>query len=148
MDMAVAPTAISVRRSRHCSHRLFEWMTALMMGGMSFTILASPTTVASGGFHLLQNLGLSPNVLIFAFALASALRMAGLYANGHWRVYGPWCRALGALGGAFIWGQMAISLLIWSEQTGYVSLGVPVYLSLALGEFVSCYRAARDARVW
>lgn len=130
----------------HCSNRLFEWMTALMMLGIAATIASSPRSVGSGGFHLMLNLGLTPQVLGWFFAFAGFARVAGLYANGHWPVYGPWCRALCALGGAVLWGQMCLALIKWSEQSDYVSIGVSVYLFLTLGEVISCYRAASDGR--
>jgi len=126
--------------------RLFEWMTALMMLGIAATIAASPRSIASGGFHLMQNIGLGPHSLGWAFAAIGSVRMASLYANGRWPFYGPWCRAVGALGGAFVWVQMSLALIAWSDTAGYISIGVSVYAVLALGEFISCYRAANDAR--
>lgn len=147
--MNAAPTAITFAvwgRLRHCSRRLFEWCTAMMMALMGVTIIVSPNSVASGGFHLMQNVGFTPGVLIVFFLVASALRCVGLYLNGNWPVYGPWCRAAGALGGVVIWLQMCASLVMWSDQAGYISMGVPVYLVLAFGELVSCYRAASDGR--
>lgn len=140
-------TAItSGRGARHCSNRLFEWMTALMMLGIALTIATSPQSVAHGGFYLMQNVGLTPAVLVVLFCAAGLARAAGLYANGHWPIYGPWCRALGAMGGVFIWAQMLLSLVKWSSQSGYVSIGVPVYVFLTIGELISCYRAASDGR--
>jgi hypothetical protein len=144
---AEAITAISSGRGiRHCSNRLFEWMTAAMMLGIAATIAASPQSIAGGGFYLMGNLGLTPAVLVALFCAAGIARAAGLYANGHWPVYGPWCRALGAFGGVFIWAQMFLSLVKWSSQSGYISIGVPVYFFLTFGELISCYRAARDGR--
>lgn len=148
--LQAAPTVITsitvARRPRHGSNRLFEWMTAAMMIGIAVTIAVSPHAVEGGGFHLMKNLGLTPMVLVVFFMIASIARAIGLYANGRWPVYGPWCRTLGAAAGAVIWAQMLLSLIKWSDQSGYVSLGVPVYLFLAMGELISCYRAASDAQ--
>lgn len=121
-------------------------MTAAMMIGIAITISISAHAVEAGGFYLMTNLGLTSSVLIAFFWIIGCLRIAGLYANGHWPIYGPWCRAGCALGGAFIWAQMFLSLIKWSTQSGYVSLGVPVYAFLTLGELISCYRAAGDGR--
>lgn len=129
-----------------CSHRVFEWMTALMMIGIAVTIAVSPGTMAAGGFTLMGNVGLTPGVVVVVFLAAGWLRMAALYANGHWPYYGPWCRAGGAMIGVIIWAQMFFSMLKWSEVSGFVPLGVPVYVFLTVGEFISCYRAARDGR--
>lgn len=150
-DVLELPHAQMIQHERalrppHCSNRLFEWMTAGMMVGISGTIGFNPHAVAAGGFYLLQNLGLTPAVLQVFFAIVGFLRVAGLYANGHWPVYGPWCRAGCALFGALIWGEMLLSLIKWSSQSDYVSLGVPVYALLTVGELISCYRAANDGR--
>lgn len=130
----------------HCYNRLFEWMTALMMVGIAVTIALSPKAIAFGGFYLMQDIGLTPAILGVLFSLGGCLRVAGLYANGNWPIYGPRLRAGCALGGAVIWAQMFLALIKWSSQSGYVSIGVPVYLFLTIGEFISCYRAARDGR--
>lgn len=134
------------KRNGHCANRLFEWMTALMMLGIAGTIAASPRTIASGGFHLMQNVGLTPTLLGWLFSMGGCLRIAGLYANGHWPVYGPWARAGCALAGAGLWAQMCLALIPWSGKSGYISIGIPVYAVLALGEIISCYRAASDGR--
>ena len=121
-------------------------MTGLMMLGIAATIAASPRSIASGAFHLMQNIGFGPHSLGLAFAAIGSMRIGALYANGRWPFYGPWCRAVGALGGALVWVQMSVALIAWSDTAGYISIGVTVYAVLALGEFISCYRAANDAR--
>jgi hypothetical protein len=126
--------------------RLFEWMTALMMLGIAATIGVSPRTIESGGFHLMQDAGITRDRLGWAFLLIGILRIGALYANGRSPFYGPWCRFAGAFVGALVWLQMGLALVAWSDRAGYVSIGVPVYAVLALGEFISCYRAANDAR--
>ena len=146
MTTAELTFTLSGRVVRHCSNRLFEWMTALMMVGIAVTIAASPRAIAGGGFTLMENVGLTPGVVVIAFLLAGAARMAALYANGHWPFYGPWCRAIGAVTGAVIWAQMGLSMLVSSVTGDFVPLGVPVYLVLTAGEIISCYRAASDGR--
>jgi hypothetical protein len=126
--------------------RLFEWMTAMMMLGIAATIAASPRTIESGGFHLMRDVGLTGARLGWAFVSIGSLRIAALYANGRWPFYGPWCRFAGAFVGALVWVQMSLALVAWSDTAGYISIGVTVYAFLALGEFISCYRAANDAR--
>ena len=129
--------------------RLFEWTMAIAMIAISFTITYDPRTVAKGGFYLLENLWLTPSVLTMVFLVAGFARMTCLYANGRWPFYGPRCRAICSLVGALIWGEMCLSLAIWSSQTDdYLSLGVAVYFSLVCGESYSCFRAARDGRTY
>lgn len=117
-----------------------------MMVGIALTVACSPHSLAAGGFILMANVGLTPSVVIVTFLVAGWLRMAALYANGHWPVYGPWCRAAGAFVGVLVWAQMFLSMVKWSETSGFVPLGVPVYVMLTAGEIVSLYRAARDGR--
>lgn len=126
--------------------RLFEWMTSLMMLGMAFVIAANPQTVKVGGFYLMAMVGLTAPVLGVLFTLVGCSRVAALIANGVWPTWGPRARAFCALFGAALWVQMTLALWAWSTQSGYISMGVPVYFFLTLGELVSCYRAATDVR--
>jgi hypothetical protein len=92
------------------------------------------------------NAGLTQGVVATSFLVFGAARMMALYANGRLPIYGPAARALGALGGAVMWVQLCTALAGMTPITGQVSLGVPVYLALAAGELVSCFRAVRDGR--
>jgi hypothetical protein len=143
---AETPVHISVSHAPYCAPRLFEWMTASMMIGISLTTAFDPQSVSRGGFHGLYELGFSAPLLATFFMLAGCVRVAGLFANGMWPVIGPRFRAAGALAGSFIWLQMLYSLTVWSMKQGYFSLGVPVYACLSVGEFISCWRAASDVR--
>lgn len=150
MTMPAMPAAkqlmqsAGVDESSHCTHRLFEWITSGMMLGIALDIAYSPHAIAAGGFHLLQNLGLTPRVLIAFFLITGLARLGSLYANGHLPIYGPWCRVACAALGAFIWAQMMLSLVVWSEAGDYLSIGVPVYFFLMVGEIVSSAMAAKD----
>jgi hypothetical protein len=124
--------------------RLFEWMTSLMMIGIALTIMFDSRTIQQGGFYLIQNVGLTPDVLGILFTVGGAVRMLALRANGVWPIWGPRLRASCALGGALIWCQMGIALVKWSASEGYLSIGCAVYFVLALGELISCWRAGFD----
>ncbi len=128
------------------SNRLFEWTTAAMMVGIAFCVAVSPKTISFGGFYLMQDVGLTPEIIGVAFTLGGCLRAAALFANGNWPVYGPMCRVVGAALGAVLWAQMSWALYRWSLAQGYVSIGVVVYGCLTLSEMISCGRAARDGR--
>lgn len=123
--------------------RLFEWMTSGMMIGVSIILAVNPKSIQFGGFYLIENIGLTAPVLAFVFFLVGVLRIVALFLNGPWR-YGPMLRAGGAVVGATIWAQMLYALTLWSMKGGYLSIGVAVYLFLAVGEAISCYRAAAD----
>ena len=130
----------------HCFNRLFEWMTAMMMIGISITVAINPKTVEFGGFYLLADIGLTAPALGTLFMAGGCIRVAALFANGSWPVYGPRFRAGCSLFGAVIWMQMLVALTAWSTRSGYLSIGVPVYFFLTVGELISCYRAATDVR--
>lgn len=129
-----------------CRNRLFEWMTTGMMVGIVFTIAWTPATIQVGAFRYLLALGFTPTLLFVFFAVVGFARAASLYSNGRWPVWGPRGRAAGALLGGFIWGQMALALIFLTKDTGTLSIDIPVYVFLALGEAISCYRAAVDVR--
>jgi len=133
--------------NHHSSHRLFEWAAALMMIGIAATIAYDPRSLALGGFSYMARIGLTAPVLWILFLTGGLVRVATLYANGWWPVYGPRARAACALGGAIIWAQMLVALVDWSLAHGYLTIGVSVYFFLALGEILSCYRAASDIAV-
>lgn len=130
----------------YCTNRLFEWMTSLMMIGMAIVIAMNPQTVKVGGFYLMADIGLTAPVLGVIFSIGGCLRGVSLVANGMWPKWGPIFRGICALLGASLWIQMALALIAWSGKNGYVSVGVPVYLCLTLGELISLYRAATDVR--
>ena len=127
-------------------NRLFEWLVSAMMVLIAITVAVSPKTIAFGGFAGIEAVGLTAPMVAVLFSLAGCLRCASLYANGHWPVYGPRCRAACALAGALIWVQMLYALTKWSLTSGYLSIGIPVYACLTIGEIISCYRAASDGR--
>lgn len=135
------------RRSRvldALASRLFEWVAACSMLGIAVTLAASPATIQRGSFRYMLDAGLTPSLLGPFFALVGVLRIIALYANGEWKPWGPRCRAAGALLGALIWGQMALALAQLTKDTSTISLGIPVYFCIILGELFSCYRAAAD----
>lgn len=132
---------------RHgCSNRLFEWATTAMMLGIAVTLLLSPRSIEASSFHLMLQAGVPQQLFALFFVSVGLLRVAALIANGRWPIYGPLARALGAIAGAVIWGQLCLALIGMSPITGTVSLGVPVYIVLVGGELFSCFRAVSDGR--
>jgi hypothetical protein len=132
--------------AHHCRNRLFEWLTSLMMLGIAVVLAISPNSIANGNFHILLATGFTAALVGPLFTLCGVTRLLALYANGVWQPWGPYCRAAGALVGAGIWGQMLFALAYNSQFTNSLSMGLPVYLFLMVGELISCYRAASDVR--
>jgi hypothetical protein len=132
--------------SDHLRTRLFEWATTFMMFGIAEILLLNPASMETSGFRLLREGGLSSVSLgIFLMVFATA-RVGGLWANGVWPRYGPRLRAVGAVGGAVVWGQMALALVWWSLDNNRAMIGIPIFVVLAVGELICCYRAAFDVR--
>lgn len=115
-----------------------------MMLGIAVVLAVSPKAIAYSTFHLMLDIGFSQAAVTLFFFGAGMFRIAALYANGNWPIYGPWFRALGALAAAVVWGQLMLALYSASAMTGTISPGVPVYFFLVTGELISCYRALRD----
>jgi hypothetical protein len=126
--------------------RLFEWVTTFIMLGMAATIIASPSSLEKGAFRWMLVVGFTPVVLGMFVGIVGAIRCVALYANGRSCLWGPRLRALGALGGAFIWVWMGLALVYLTNDTGTLSLGIFNWFGLALGEMVSCARAGSDVR--
>lgn len=123
---------------------LFEWLTATMMTGIALCVVITPKTIEMGAFRYMLDAGFTPFMAFLFFIGAGGLRMLALIANGRLR-YGTHCRAAGALVGAFMWFHMAYALIQLTEITGTLSVGIPVYFVLMIGEVISCYRVALHA---
>jgi len=128
----------------HCKNRIFEWCTAFAMLGISLCVLVTPTTIELGSFRFMTVVGFGDMIVSLIFMAFGLARLGALYANGHWQPYGSWLRAFGALAGGFMWFQMMLALAWMTSFTGTLSIGIPVYAALTVGEIVSCYRASAD----
>lgn len=125
-------------------------MAAMMMIGVAIIVAANPKAIEFGGFYLVAQIGLTAPVLFVVFLIAGTGRVCALIMNGGplgWPNYGPKIRAIGAFIGMIVWAQMCYALVVWSNKSGYLSIGVSVYLFLIIGEGISCYRAATDVRL-
>lgn len=134
------------RPGPNCRYRLFEWVATTIMFGIGVCILLSPGSVRTEPFLYLLQLGFSSFGLGVLFIALGSLRIVALYLNGRLPTYGPRARALGALVGAAIWGEMLASLFSITLATGIVSIGLALFAPLMLGDLTSCYRAAGDVR--
>ena len=131
----------------HSRNRIFEWLMSGAMIGIAVACIATPDTIKDGSFRLLVEVGLDAGAMAIFFMAFGITRMVALWTNGTFPALQPWgakARALGAGAAAMLWSQMILALAMLSETTGTISIGVPVYAALTVGELISCYRAAAD----
>ncbi len=125
---------------RYCCNRLFEWVMTISLLLIGMLIVQWPESMSASAFRMVLR-GVGPIHLGIFYMVIGGVRIAALAANGRWK-YGRYARALGAVGGAIIWGQMDYALLILMPHAGTPpSPGLPVYFCLVIGELISCYRA-------
>ena len=131
----------------HFENRLFELAMTVAMLGIAIWVMIWPASIEAGSFRYLLEV-ISPATVVALYALLGVARFAALIANGHWQIYGPLVRAIGALLAAFVWAQMSAALFLWGEVTGKPpSIGIPVFGTLALFELISMYRAMARGNV-
>lgn len=124
----------------YCGNRLFEWVMTIALLGLGFLVIQWPQSVVVSDFRYILH-AVGPVHLGIFFIVIGGFRIAALIANGSWR-RGPIVRAVGALAGALVWGQMELALLLLIPIAGTPpSPGVPVYFGLVIGELISVYRA-------
>jgi hypothetical protein len=129
--------------SRWVYDRLFDLIMAGAMIGLATQITVWPGTIEASAFRYL-NLAINSSNVRDVLMVGGVLRIAALIANGHWPVYGPSCRAAGALMAAVIWAMMTFSLWVLHNEVGNPpSPGISVYAMLTFGELLSFYRALR-----
>ena len=128
----------------HCRNRIFEWMSTFMMVGIAVCVLITPRTIEMGAFRFMVEIGMTSGPVAIIFAVFGALRVVALYANGKWQPLGARARFAGALVAALMWFQMLLALFLLGRVTGTLSIGIPVYLALTIGEILSCHKAAID----
>lgn len=126
--------------------RLFEWVTTFIMLGMAVTIILSPHTIEVGAFRYMLVVGFTPLLLGLFFAIVGGVRIMALIVNGRSGLWGPRLRAIGAILGAIIWAWMGIALVVLTNDTGTLSLGIFNWVGLTIGEVISCARAGSDVR--
>lgn len=120
-------------------------MTGALLG-MAALLMIWPNAVAHSKFQFMLDVVGSKTLMLF-YLFVGWFRAVALYLNGGWPVWGARVRALAAIGGALVWLQMAVSLIMAQLAIGAPpSPSVPLYLALVAAEFYSIYRAAADAR--
>lgn len=132
---------LKIFTSHYCGNRLFEWVTSASLLAMAIQTAVFPDVIGSSNFRYILVIIAPANLSLFLFVVGT-VRIAALIANGrYWPKWSPKLRALGALGGALIWFQITVALMIYVSDVGRPpSPGIPVYLALMFGELISCYR--------
>lgn len=125
--------------------RLFEWAMAVMMVLIALTLALPGDTLERGALAPLARSGFTEGNMAAFFGAVGALRGLALYANGDLQPAGATVRALGALAGALVWGQMTLALMLDALRAASPSLMIPVFGTLTMFDLLSCYRARVDA---
>lgn len=132
---------------RFARTHLFEWVSSCIMVSMALEIgLTRGLAARTGSYGVMTSLGIPDWFFILFFLLFGATRCAALYLNGQAYPYGPFLRMVVSVWGALVWGQLGVALLVSLIVTHTMNIGLSIYFFLAMGELVSCYRAAYDAR--
>lgn len=129
----------------YSAHRLFEWAVAVMMVLMALTLALPGDTMERGALAPLAQAGFTEGNMAGFFGVTGALRGLALYANGNLNPQGALVRAVGAIAGAVVWGQMTLALLVDAFDAAAPSLMIPVFGTLTMFDLLSCYRARIDA---
>ena len=129
----------------YSAHRLFEWAVAVMMVLIALTLALPGDTMERGALAPLARAGFTEGNVAGFLGVVGALRGLALYANGNLNPQGAVVRAVGALAGALVWGQMTLALLVDAFSAAAPSLMIPVFGTLTMFDLLSCYRAQIDS---
>lgn len=140
------PAHNSAPPGNHCRQRLFEWTASIALIGMAVILIGWPRAINGSKFQFMLDV-VGSFTLMMVYLVVGCFRVIALYLNGNWPVWGAVVRSAGAICGALVWMQMALSLIIAQKaEAGLPPPSVPVYLALVGAELYSAYRAASDAR--
>jgi hypothetical protein len=134
----------------YSSERLFEWFVAVFMFLAALTLVLPGDTLERAALKPITELGFSEENMAWFFGMIGTARGLALYLNGHinnGRVFpsGANIRAICALLGAAIWGQLTLALAIDAIHANAPSLGIPLFGSLTMFELLTCFIARKDA---
>lgn len=130
----------------YSSNRLFEWIMAVSMLLIAFTLALPGDSLDRGAIRMLLEANLSETTIGSIFGIIGSARCIALFANGNLPFYGPILRYVGSVVGALFWSYLMTVLVIDAFVTGKNSMFMPLLGALAAGEVVSVKRAVRDGR--
>lgn len=131
------------------SERLFEWISSLIFLSLGIYAFFHPGLIGESVFHYLLLVIDQIHFSVLAITLA-IVHIIALLINGRYNSASCYMRMACTAVSAIIWLEMGAALLkMHVEHPELEIISPPVYLSLALGEFISCFRAAVDSqRQW
>lgn len=134
----------------YSSERLFEWFVAVFMFLAALTLVLPGDALERAALRPIVEIGFTEENMATFFGIIGTARGLALYLNGHinnGRVFpnGANIRAICALLGAAIWGQMTLALAIDAIHANAPSLGIPLFGSLTMFELLTCFIARKDA---
>lgn len=142
--MAPVTSRIKIRAQYtvYTPSRAMEWLCAGIAAGFSIALALGPLFSTGEHWARFAEIGTEREWAV-AIGLVAYIRMAALLVNGHYRRT-PAIRAVTALLGAGLSAFIAALFIVPDQplQTGTFTYGL-----LAVGDLVSCWRAAKDAAI-
>lgn len=127
----------------HFPIRVTDWLLSLILFSWGVALFGlDPRVWALPIYSGLSNLA-SQSTWALVAAVIGALRLSALFVNGAVRP-SPHLRGVGAFLAIFIWVQLSLSQIFFSDMAG---AAVAIYPWLAFADMFNVYRAAKDARI-
>lgn len=127
----------------HSSNRVFEWVMGLAVFCFGFHLFLFPGSMPASRFSSVM-LVLPPMVLVIYCLLVGLLRMIVLYKNDGLKEWGQTYRSILAIASACLWLQLGVALMNNAALDGKGSPGIPIYISLFIGEVRTVWRARQE----
>ena len=132
--------AIWVRIQHRFGPRMTEWIWALFMVGLGWTLLLPNSIFSQDAFAFFRTL-FSEEFLGWFMMIVGIARILGLIINGARKHVTPWIRIVSASVGFLIFGGINYCF----ASSGVISTWVAIYPLLMGVEVLNIYRAAHDA---
>lgn len=126
-----------------CCNRDLEWIMGIAMVSFGAGLMFWPNSLLFGNLYQVLRV-INELTLAILVLYIGLVRIGMLFANGVLPWVGPIIRSCCATVGAAIFLQLALALAL--NSTPPMPPGTFIFASLALGELLSAFRAASDAR--
>ncbi len=145
MSLASLDEWVTRHPSTHAT-RDTEWLCAFAMLAYAAVLAFPGNSFANPVFVVFHRIGFTEALCGSVLAGLGAMRLAALIVNGR-SPRTPWFRVANAFAGLLVWLQLAVAILIGSEETfGIVPPVIALYAVLAGAELRSIMRASFDVR--
>ncbi len=123
-----------------------EWLCAFAMLAFAIVLAFPGNSFANPAFAVFRRIGFTESLVGPVLSAVGALRISVLFVNGR-SPRTPFFRVVGAFVGLLVWLQLAVALLIGSEEVfGVVPPVASLYAVLVGAELRSIMRASFDGR--